>query len=142
VLRRPITAGGAPAGKSERTGPSPSRRPGCTDPHRIERSARRHKQAAVAITAEADIGTTLRQVDAPDRGPGLIEDRLALQTKRVLSAELILCNDLELEFASQEARAEWRAGAIKLRCLNVRPLDISSARAGMNASKTAERTIT
>jgi hypothetical protein len=63
----------------KRGGRSPSGCPRCTDPHRIERSARRHKQAALAITPEANIGATLRQFDAPDRGTGLIEDHHAVE---------------------------------------------------------------
>jgi len=45
----------------------------------------------------------------PCKSPPLAS--LALQTKRVLSGELILCNDLELEFASQEDTSrmeDWR----------------------------------
>src|SRR6516162_1317950 len=58
---------------------SPTGRPGRPDPYRIERPARRHKQAAPTITAEADIGATLRQVDAPDGRPDLIEDHDAIE---------------------------------------------------------------
>src|ERR1700686_207152 len=58
---------------------SPSGRPGGADPDRIERTARRHEQAAPAIAAEADIRAALRQVDAADRRAGLIEDQNAVE---------------------------------------------------------------
>src|SRR4051794_38536025 len=60
-------------------GLSPSGRPGCPDPHRIDRSARCHEQTTVAITAEAHIGTTLRQLDVPYRLARLVEDHDAVE---------------------------------------------------------------
>src|SRR5215472_4145267 len=79
ILRGEIIDHFGCAGRSTAGGSSPSGRPGCSDPHRIERSARRHEQAAPTITAKANIGTTLRQVDAPDGRPGLVEDHDAVE---------------------------------------------------------------